>query len=144
MLRLLCVVAEGSRPSMSFKVYEASFRCSDDAWYTYVGMTEGSLVARRRWHLTSRKGWLDDMVESSLRLRTCVTCETRDEALAQEALVAARAISAQGEEYARGGPWCLSHLRAEHRKETDKVLLCRWAEASTDHTPRQKTVNGQW
>lgn len=112
---------------MVFTVYDARFTCSDGNEYYYVGMTEDSLVARRRRHLAMRKGWLQDMVESSLSLRTRVTCNTRMEALAQEAIAAAHAISSRGEDSARGGPWCLSHLRPEHRREIKQVSGCQSA-----------------
>ena len=114
---------------MTFTVYEATFESSDAATYHYAGMTDMSLCARRRWHIKSRKGWLKDMVESTLRLRTWATCRTRAEALAQEAILAAELINRHGEAFARGGPWSLSYLRAEHRKEIEAVSHCQTAVA---------------
>jgi predicted GIY-YIG superfamily endonuclease len=107
--------------AMTFTVYVATFT-RQGATCFYVGMTETSLAARRRWHLSATKGWLSDMEEGSLRLRSHTSCDDRGTALAQEAVVAAELIAEHGEALARGGPWCLSRLLPQHRKEMDMVL----------------------
>ena len=115
-----------------YQVYHLIFLTALGASRHYVGMTKVrsgetpavALTRRRRWHLKKPVAWLKCAAESSVRLESVGAPQCKSDALADEAIEAARRI-VEDPKRCRGGPWCLpgrySVLPEEHARQVADV-----------------------
>ena len=97
-----------------YQVYHLVFLTAIGTSRHYVGVTKvhsgetpaAALTRRRRWHINKPVAWLKCAIGSSLRLESVGAPQCKSDALADEAIEAARRI-AETPTLCRGGPWCV-------------------------------------
>ena len=99
----------------------------------YIGITgvlpgqsdEAAKRVRRQFHLKFQKAWISGMEPSSVHLRTALTDLNLQDALIEEARLAAeRYLETQGNRKIRGGPWCRTRLPPTDKAEIQLTVSC--------------------